>query len=1145
MFLHDRVQEAAYALIPEGERAAVHLRIGRLFVSRTAPEEIEEKIFEIVNQLNRGTELIHSLEERERVAELNLIAGKRAKSSTAYASALTYFVAGRSLLAEERWAERYALTFTLEVHRAECEFLTGDFSTAEERLLMLSHRSQDLAKSAIVARLQTELYTALDQSERAVAVGLEYLRRAGVEWPPHPTNDEVRQEYERIWQQLGNRPIEALIDLPAMTDPAWGATLDVLTAVEEPAHDISKNLQSLIIARIVNLSLERGNSDGSGVAYVQLGRLLVSRFGDYQAGFRFGKLGLDLVEKRGLERFRTRVSQRFGYFVNPWSKHFRTSVELLRRSFATAQEAGDLRYVAYSCDRLVTLLLAAGDPLGDVQREAENGLQFAQRSILLTSSTSSSDSSGLFGLFWARPRACPPSAIRSSTKAGSSNTWKPIRTRSSLGAGIGSASCKRTFTLAKASQAVSSELDLDKLIETLLLIALENAGAHRGVLILLRGDESQIEAEAITGHDAVTVTFHRALPTSLELPESILRYVIRTQESIILDDASAPNQFSEDEYVQRKQVRSILCLPLVKQANLKGALYLENNLASHVFTPKRILLLRLLVSQASISLDHARLYADLTQENNDRRRAEEALRVSEERLQDIVDNTSAVIFVKNLDLRYILVNRGYERLHDVQRDQVRGKTDFDIHPHHFAERARANDRQVIAAGGPIQFEQAVPVAEGERHYVVVKFLLRDGRGKAYAICGIATDITDLKRAAENIRVHAVKLSQANELLKHSLNGLAREKNLQGFVHQVLVALTEQLGGHSSTLWLVDVEKRIRYLQLVCQDGRVVAAKDSDHPNAREPNEVSSADPGWIALQMKRPFLHYDAVNDPKYSPAQRAYLSNLGIKSLLWIPLLFGGQLIGMLSVRIAVNRQVNEEDFEFAQALAQQVTLALELERLAEQAKHTAREARQTAVLAERNALAGEIHDSLAQSFVAIAMHLDVAEVAPSKAKGLHHIHRANELAQFGLAEARRSVLSLRSGIQPGGLVKAIQQLVERSNVPGILRCELRSEDVPDESIPPEVQHELVRICQETISNAVRHAKPTVITATLRWNTPNLLLQITDNGCGTTRNRLEQSEGFGMVNMRARVAKLGGKLQIETGAGRGTSIIVTLQLGS
>jgi predicted ATPase len=177
-FVHDRVQEAAYALVPESERAAVHLRIGRLFVSRTAPEEMEEKIFETVNQLNRGAVLIDSLEERTRVAELNLVAGKRAKAATAYASALTYFVAGRALLSDESWEQRYALTFALEFQQAECEFLTGQFTAAEECLSMLSRRAKDLADGAVVARLQTELYAALDQNDRAVAAALQYLRQA-------------------------------------------------------------------------------------------------------------------------------------------------------------------------------------------------------------------------------------------------------------------------------------------------------------------------------------------------------------------------------------------------------------------------------------------------------------------------------------------------------------------------------------------------------------------------------------------------------------------------------------------------------------------------------------------------------------------------------------------------------------------------------------------------------------------------------------------------------------------------------------------------------------------------------------------------------------------------------------------------------
>jgi len=246
-------------------------------------------------------------------------------------------------------------------------------------------------------------------------------------------------------------------------------------------------------------------------------------------------------------------------------------------------------------------------------------------------------------------------------------------------------------------------------------------------------------------------------------------------------------------------------------------------------------------------------------------------------------------------------------------------------------------------------------------------------------------------------------------------------------------------------------------------------------------------------------------------------------------------QLIGVVAFRFTEDRSFVPEELEIARALASQASLAIQLTRLA-------KEARQTAVLAERNRMAGEIHDSLAQSFVGISMQLDAAEAA-AKAKGLRNIKRANELAQFGLAEARRSVLSLRSGVQPGGLLKALERLVERSNVPGILRCELHSEHVPDEAISPQMQHELVRICQEAISNAVRHAKPTVITSKLCWSHPNLILQVTDNGSGITGDHLKQREGFGMANMRARTERIGGKLQIETAAGRGTSVIVTLQI--
>src|SRR6202011_5313711 len=140
-FVHDRVQEAAYSLIPEELRAGAHLRIGRLLAAHIPPEKREEAIFEIVNQLNRGGALITSRDEREQLAEFNLIAGRRAKATTAYAAALTYLTAGTALLPEDSWERRHALTFALELQRAECEFLTGALAEAEERLNMLATRA--------------------------------------------------------------------------------------------------------------------------------------------------------------------------------------------------------------------------------------------------------------------------------------------------------------------------------------------------------------------------------------------------------------------------------------------------------------------------------------------------------------------------------------------------------------------------------------------------------------------------------------------------------------------------------------------------------------------------------------------------------------------------------------------------------------------------------------------------------------------------------------------------------------------------------------------------------------------------------------------------------------------------------------------
>ena len=395
-FVHDRVQEAAYSLIPERSRAEAHLRIGRLLLAHTPPEKREEAIFEIVNQLNRGAALITTRDEREQLAELNLLAGKRAKASTAYASALTYLTAGEALLPEDAWERRHELTFALELHRAECEFLTGALAQAEQRLEALSSRAASTVERATVACLRVDLYTTLDQSSRAIAVGLDYLRHLGIDWSPHPTEEEARREYERIWSQLGGRTIEdldrsALDERPGIacdagcSDQARGAC--ILYGCEPACPDHLPSGQSQPRARQLRrfvLRLCLASHDR---------RPALRRLSD--AAFRFGQLGYDLVEQRGLKRFQARTYMDFGNIILPWTRPVRAGRDLVRRAFEAANKIGDLTYAACCGNQSNTNLLAAGDPLVEAQREAEHGLAFAREGAVRDSSlTPSPRSSG-------------------------------------------------------------------------------------------------------------------------------------------------------------------------------------------------------------------------------------------------------------------------------------------------------------------------------------------------------------------------------------------------------------------------------------------------------------------------------------------------------------------------------------------------------------------------------------------------------------------------------------------------------------------------------------------------------------------------------------------------------------------------------
>jgi predicted ATPase len=293
-FLHDRVREAAYALIPEEQQAEVHVRIGRVMIGKMTPDEIAKKIFDIVNQLNLGLALIFGPEEKERVAELNLSAGKKAKASAAYPSACTYFSLGIALLGDGGWETRYDLASGLWLERAECELLCANFAESERLVSQLLSRGKSKVDRAAAYRLKIRLHMMQSDNLQAIRSGLECLRIFGVGMPAQPTRDEVQVEYDKVWVNLGERSIESLIDLPLMTDPEMHTVMGVLSVLSHAAYLIDTNLTQLLAFRMVNVSLKYGTTDTSAHGYAGLGLFLGPVFHRYDDGDRFAKLAIHL-----------------------------------------------------------------------------------------------------------------------------------------------------------------------------------------------------------------------------------------------------------------------------------------------------------------------------------------------------------------------------------------------------------------------------------------------------------------------------------------------------------------------------------------------------------------------------------------------------------------------------------------------------------------------------------------------------------------------------------------------------------------------------------------------------------------------------------------------------------------------------------
>ena len=372
-FLHDRIQEASYALLPEEERPAAHLRIGRALAALAAP--LDDRVFEICGHYNLGAALVDTDDERDRLVALNRSAADRAKASTANVAAHAYARRARELLPVDCWERAFRTAFEVELLLGECEFLVGDLEVSEVRLDALRGRAVTLTDLATVIYAMTVLYTAMaHRIERSVSICLDYLRRVGIDWPMHPPRELVEVEFEALRARIGTRSFDELLALPLLQDADTKATLEVLLGLTTPSFSSDPNMLGLVLCRMANLSLEHGHSDASSLGYAFLGMSISCAFREFPLGYQFGMLARDLVEQRGLVRYTGRVLHTLGTHVLYWTQAFDVAEESLRLGVKVMREIGDITYVCFGHCGFTMLALAAGRPLGELAAIATAGL---------------------------------------------------------------------------------------------------------------------------------------------------------------------------------------------------------------------------------------------------------------------------------------------------------------------------------------------------------------------------------------------------------------------------------------------------------------------------------------------------------------------------------------------------------------------------------------------------------------------------------------------------------------------------------------------------------------------------------------------------------------------------------------------------
>ncbi len=346
-FLHDRVQQAAYSLIPEELKKSTHLKIGQLLLQNIPKEEIEANIFDIVNQLNVGIVNLIEQSEKTELARLNLIAGRKAKASTAYEAALKYFTNGIELLNIDAWEAEYTLTIGLYEGAAEVAYLGGDFEQMQQWAEVVQQQAKVLLDKVKVYEVQIIASIIQSKQLEAIQIAVSILQLLGISFPHEPTSTDIQQGMDEIAASLKGKAIADLINLPLMADPNKIAAMRILMGVLPAAFQTAPAMMPIIVCKMVNLSLMYGNTAVSAYGYSLYGLLLCGVQGEINSGYEFGKLASRLVSQFNAEELKAKILTVVSAHVMHWKEHVRETLTSSMAGYSSGLETGDLEYAGY------------------------------------------------------------------------------------------------------------------------------------------------------------------------------------------------------------------------------------------------------------------------------------------------------------------------------------------------------------------------------------------------------------------------------------------------------------------------------------------------------------------------------------------------------------------------------------------------------------------------------------------------------------------------------------------------------------------------------------------------------------------------------------------------------------------------------